>query len=356
MLYLPLRINLGSWILDQFLPTGKIKPELLKDIIQRAPVFDHRIVLGPGIGLDCGVIDGGDRYLVMKTDPITFATEEIGWYAVQISANDIATTGAKPEWMMITALMPEKSTTERLILEITNQIYQAAAEINISLVNAHTEITVDLNRPILVCSLIGEVEKDRLVTPKGVRPGNELLLTKGIPIEGTALLAKEFPDLLKEVLSEDELIEAKAFTHIPGIGVTKDAQIALQNGTVTGMHDPTEGGLASALWEFSTASGYALEIDPERIPIPELSAKICKRFHLNPLNTIASGALLLSVEAQDSAKIIQALEKADISCSKIGLVTDQKEVSVSDIKNKTLLPWPEQDDITKVFQHENRLF
>ncbi|MBP8965209.1 MAG: hypothetical protein KBG27_07720, partial [Flexilinea sp.] len=121
--------------MDQFLPTGKIKPELLKDIIQRAPVFDHRIVLGPGIGLDCGVIDGGDHYLVMKTDPITFATEEIGWYAVQISANDIATTGAKPEWMMITALLPEKSTTEQLILEITDQIYQAAAEINISLVN-----------------------------------------------------------------------------------------------------------------------------------------------------------------------------------------------------------------------------
>jgi hydrogenase maturation factor len=122
------------------------------------------------------------------------------------------------------------------------------------------------------------------------------------------------------------------------------------------MHDPTEGGLASALWEFSTASGYALEINPERIPIPEISAKICKRFHLNPLNTIASGALLLSVEAQDSAKIIQALEKADIPCSKIGLVTDREEVSVSDIKNKNLLPWPEQDDITKVFQHENRLF
>jgi len=335
--------------LKAILPTGKLRPDLLKSVIQKAPIFDPRLILGPGIGLDCGIVDIGSRYLIMKTDPITFATEEIGWYAVQITANDIATTGAKPVWMMVTALFPEGKTTDDLVLKITDQLFAAAADMQISLANAHTEITVGLDRPILICSMIGEVSKEKLITPAGARPGDDLLLTKGIPIEGTALLAKEFPDRLKTVLTDSELLQAQAYTHNPGIGVSKDAAIAVASGRVTGMHDPTEGGLAAALWEFSEACGSRLEIDTDLIPISSLSKKICESFQLNPLNTIASGSLLLSVHGQDSENVIRALTEAGIPCARIGSILLAQETAVWVRNEKRLLQWPEQDDITKFY-------
>jgi hydrogenase expression/formation protein HypE len=230
------------------LPLGKLPPEILEGILKQAPSFDERLFLGPGTGLDCAILDYGDRYLVLKTDPITFVSDEIGWYLVQINTNDIATTGALPKWLLVTALLPEGETTPELVEKLTNQVFQACRAHQISLIGGHTEITHGLDRPILIGTLIGEVSSQNLVTPKGARPGDSILITKGIPIEGTAILAREFPTRLTGELNAGEIDIARNFLHNPGISVLKEAQIAVKTGGVTAMHDPTEGGLAAALW------------------------------------------------------------------------------------------------------------
>ncbi len=231
------------------LPLGKLPPELLTKIIAKAPISDPRVVLGPGIGLDCAVVDMGDSFLVFKSDPITFATDEIGWYAVQINANDIATTGATPRWFLVTALLPEGETMAEGVAEISQQLFRACQDLGISLIGGHTEITYGLDRPIIVGTMIGEAAKDWLVTPRGCQPGDRILLTKGVPIEGTVILAREFPDRLEGILTEAEIQEASDYLYDPGISVLKDAKIALQTGEVTAMHDPTEAGLAGAIWD-----------------------------------------------------------------------------------------------------------
>lgn len=335
--------------MEKILPVGKLPPEVLKRIIEQAPVSDPRLIMGPGIGLDCGIIDNGNKFLVLKTDPITFATEEIGWYAIQIIANDIATTGATPLWLMVTALFPQNRTNESLIQSISGQLFNACKEMNITLVNAHTEITYGIDRPILMCSLVGEIDKNKLITPWGAKAGDDVLITKGIPIEGTALLAKEFPQQLIPFLNENELKTAQEYTHHPGIGISADARIAVTNGKVTAMHDPTEGGLASALWELSEACGYRIEFDSRLVPISRLSQKICEFFGLNPLNTIASGALLMSVNPEDTNKIIKALVTEGIPCAKIGVISDKKQVLVWNQADQRPLFRPEQDEIAKIF-------
>ena len=331
------------------LPIGKLPPEMLAEITRLAPVTDPRIQLGPGIGLDCGIIELEDRFLVMKTDPITFATDKIGWYAVNVNANDIATTGARPKWIMVTTLFPENKTDQKSVFKISEQLFDACRQMDISLVNAHTEITFGISRPIMICAMVGEVEKDKLVTPTGCRPGDAILVTKGVPIEGTAILAAEFSERLKGFLSEEELRIAQNFTHNPGIGVTRDAQLALAHGQVTAMHDPTEGGIASALWELSHASGRHFTVNPDLIPIPALSAKICGFFGLNPLNTIASGALLMTVAQADKDKILEAFKAENIPCKQIGTVSEHQGAGVTINDQGALLPWPERDEIGKVF-------
>ncbi len=250
------------------LPVGKLPPDLLARLIARAPATDARVRLRPGPGLDCAVVDLGDRLLVVKSDPITFATDDIGWYLVQVNANDLATTGAVPRWLMLTMLLPEGASTPALVEQWAGQVYGACRELGIDVIGGHTEVTHGLARPILAATLIGEAQAQRLVTPRGAQPGDRLLLTKGVPIEATALLAREFPSRLEEHLSQAELSEAQAFLTRPGISVVRDAALAMQAGKVTAMHDPTEGGLAGALWELAEACGHGLWFNPGRVPLP----------------------------------------------------------------------------------------
>ncbi len=334
--------------MTQPLPLGKLPVDLLARLLAQAPIKDTRVLYGPGIGLDCAVIDLGERVLVFKSDPITFATDNIGWYAVQVNANDVATTGADPRWMLASLLLPENSTTQAQVEAIFAQIYHAAAQLGISVVGGHTEVTYDLHRPVLVGTLIGEVDRERLVVPANVVPGDRLLLTKGVPIEGTALLAREFPQQLSGVLTEAELEEARQYLYQPGISVVRDAQIATRAGRVHAMHDPTEGGLAGALWELSDASAKRLVIDPAAVLVPDLARRICAAFGINPLATIASGALLLAVAEQDAPSIRAALEGEGIACAEIGHVKGGP-AGVCQV-NGLELPRPPRDDIARVFE------
>lgn len=335
--------------MTDFLPLGKLPADLLARLLSQAPIKDPRVLYGPGIGLDCAVVDLGERVLVFKSDPITFATDDIGWYAVQVNANDVATTGATPRWMLATLLLPEAATTQHSVEEIFDQLYRAAGALGISVVGGHTEITYDLRRPVLIGTLIGEVSREHLIMPSSARPGDRLLLTKGVPIEGTALLAREFPLRLSSILNLAELEEARQYLYQPGISVVRDARIAANAGQVHAMHDPTEGGLAGALWELSEASGQRLVVDPAAVPVPSIARKVCAAFGLNPLATIASGALLIAAASEDSAAIRTALEAEGIACAEIGWI-EEGPAGVWQSSGEPL-PRPARDDIARVFEN-----
>jgi len=331
---------------NSILPAGKLPPELPARVLAQAPCADPRVVIGPG--LDCAVVQSGDSYLVFKSDPITFAAANIGWYLVQVNANDIAAAGAAPRWMLVTALLPEGETTPELVEEISGQVYRACAELGIAVIGGHTEITCRLNRPILVGTLIGEAAPQMLVTPQGAQPGDRVLLTKGVPIEAVSILGREFEDRLRGKFSAQQIEEAKAYLYHPGISVVRDARVAMRSGRVHAMHDPTEGGVASALWELAEASRRSLIINPAAIPTPPLARDLCRYFAIDPLAAIASGALLLTAPAEDAADIRRALETEGIPCAEIGAVKDgPAEVRTSQGK---LLPRPPRDEIARIME------
>ncbi len=333
---------------NETLPLGKLPPALLAQVLAGAPINDERVILGPGIGMDCAVIDLGERLLVLKSEPITFVTRNLGWYAVQVSVNDIATTGALPRWYLASLLLPAGKTTPEQVLEIGEELFAACKALGISVVGGHTEVTRGIDHPIMAGALIGEVQPGKLITPRGAGPGDRVLLTKGVPIEGTAILAKEFPERLSGALSQEEIERAADYLYDPGISVLHDAQTALAAGEVTAMHDPTEGGLAAALWEMAEASGRHFRIDVGSVPVPELSARVCQVFDLDPLATIASGALLLTVKEAGAAAVCAALANEGIPCAEIGRV-EAGEWGVSTASGEPL-PRPERDEITRVFE------
>jgi len=337
---------------DKPLPLGKLPYALLGDMLDRFGArTDPRVVMGPRFGEDAAVIEMPDCYLVTKTDPVTFATEDIGWYAVNVNANDIATRGASPKWFMATVLLPESGATESLVESIFSQIRRACDDLNVTVVGGHTEVTHGLDRPIVSGCMLGEVAKDGLVTTSGAKPGDAVILTKGIVIEGTAIIAREKKaELCRLGYGEDYLKICADFLYTPGISVVKDALIAADVG-VSAMHDPTEGGLAAGLYEIAEASGVGIHVDRRNIPLLMEAEILCGEYGLDPMGTLTSGTLLIAAPPENADSIGERLNTAGIRSAVIGEVRDRDYgLKIGAGGRETELAFSSRDEITRIFE------
>ena len=332
------------------IPVGKLPAEHLARLLAKHTHPDPRLVVGARVGEDAAVIDMGDRYLVAKTDPITFATDEIGWYAVNVNANDIACAGATPRWFLATLLLPEGKADIALVETLFEQIATACDQLNVTLAGGHTEITYGLDRPVVVGHMLGEVAPDRLVATAGARVGDDIIVTKGVAVEATAIIAREKAGELRETFDADYLRRCQGFLHNPGISVLRDAQVAQAAGTVHAMHDPTEGGLATGLWEISQAAGVGLEIDEAAIPVLPETAALCAHFGLDPLGAIASGALLIACPSAGTGAIVEALARAGIPAARIGRAVKGGECQLLSPEGARQLPAFARDEIARLFE------
>jgi hydrogenase maturation factor len=283
---------------------GKLPAEILAGLLARIPRNDPRVLLGPGIGRDAAVLDmGSGRVLVAKMDPVTFAAEDIGWYAVNVNANDVACMGARPAWFMATALLPPGAPTD-LANEIFDQLLQTTDALGIELIGGHTEITIGLARPIVCGAMLGEASRDEIITGEGVRPGDAVVLAGSIAVEGTALLAREAPDILRRTGIDDAAIaKARDLLHEPGISIIEAARSLCRVTHPRLMHDPTEGGLATALYEMAASAGSTLRVDMAEVPVLLETKQICRLLGLDAFGLLASGALLAIVSSEDSDSV-----------------------------------------------------
>ena len=334
---------------EEILPVGKLPASLLASLLSNLR-FDDRVVVRPAVGEDVAAIDFGDRYLVIKTDPITFTTEHQGWYLANVNANDIATAGAEPKWCVVTALLPENRTTQELAESVFKELSDALRELNVTLCGGHTEITYGLDRTILVGAMLGEVPKDRLVDKSSARPGDAVLMTKWVPIEGASIIARERGDDMKAAFSKEEIERAGRFLFDPGISVIKEAMAASRAARVHAMHDITEGGVVTGLVELAVSTGTGIKASADAIPVDELARRMCNHFQLDPLGTIASGSLLVAVAPEDEAGVLCAVRAAGVECGKVGTLTDRPgEHVIVDGGVEKPLPQFKRDEISKLF-------
>jgi len=333
------------------LPVGKLRAETLQAVFDKHPIRDPRVVVGPRVGEDAAVIDLGDRYLVATADPITFATDDPGWYALQVNANDVAVRGARPRWFLATLLLPEGRTSEETVTGLFAQLAEACTELDVALVGGHTEVTHGLDRPIVAGTMLGEVAKDKLVTTGGARVGDAVVMTKGVPLEGAAIMAREREaEARARGVPAAALRRARGFLRRPGLSVLPEVEIACELAQVHAMHDPTEGGIATALVELAVAAGVGLRIDRDRITVLPEGRALCEAFGLDPLGTIASGALLMTLAPADAGIVIHALAREAIDCHFIGQVVPREQgVMLVDGTRQWPMPVFAQDEITKLF-------
>ncbi|MCS6953827.1 MAG: AIR synthase-related protein [Bryobacterales bacterium] len=297
---------------------GKLPSPLLERLLRSVSCPDASVVLGPAVGEDAAVIDtGGPELLAVKTDPITFAREDAPHYLLAVNCNDLATVGAKPRWLLVTALLPE-GVTESDVEALFRRLRQACETFGVALIGGHTEVTVGLDRPILVGGLLGTVAREALLHTAAVRAGDAIVLAGAIAVEGTALLAREHGHSLRAAGLKEEWIERAArLLDAPGISVLPAAQAARSAARIHAMHDPTEGGLAMALHELADAAGVGLRVYRDAIPVLEECSRICEALQLDPLGLLASGALLIALHPADVASVLDRLREAGIRAARI---------------------------------------
>lgn len=298
------------------LPLGKIPVDILEEVVfKNLGVKREEVTLGPASGFDGSVIKVGDKCIIISTDPLTGAIERLGWLAVNINANDVATFGVEPAFFFSCILLPENA--DRKIVEtICTQMDKAARNLGMAIAGGHCEVTPGIKNPVVVGCAMGMTEKDKYVTAGGANPEDKLILTKSAGIEGTAILASDREKQLKKRIEFSVLEKAQNFSN--QISVVKDAMIAFKTGGVHAMHDPTEGGIFGGIHELADASNLGVKIFEERIPVQPETIEICQFYKIDPLQLISSGALLISVRPDSAEKIIEKLRHNSIQSSVIG--------------------------------------
>ena len=337
-----------------FLP-GKVPTDVLQKIVfKNLGIKRDDVILDPSIGEDAAIVKAGNQILAISSDPITGAEKWLGWLAVHVSANDVATRGVQPRWFNSIILLPKNSTTKR-IEKICTQMDKAANQLDIAIIGGHCEITPGIDHSIVTGCAIGVADQGKYVTSSGAQAGNKIILTKGAGIEGTAILASDRRKELLEYFDKSFLKKAESF--FEKISVVKDAMTAFKTGGVNAMHDPTEGGVAGGIHELADAANVGFNVYEKNINIQKETRQICKHFKIDPLQLIGSGSLLVIASEQKTDEIIDRLTRNSIQASVIGELTG-KSFQRNLIKNngeKTKLVRPVNDHLWKALAKKEKI-
>ncbi len=327
---------------------GKVSETILKrSVFKQIRTKRDEVLLGAGVGEDCAAVklEPGEIFVV-STDPITGTVKDIGTLAIQVTVNDLASSGAEPVGVMLTVLLPEYI-EEADIKEMMHQVEEACAKCNIQVMGGHTEVSRAVNQPIISVAGVGKVREDRLVSTAGAKAGQDIVLTKWIGVEGTAIIAKEKEAELRTHFSKAFVDTAKGFDQY--LSVLPEAALASKSG-VSAMHDVTEGGIYGALWEVAEASGIGLEIDLKAIPIRQETVEICEYFGLNPYYLISSGCMLMA--SDHGHDLVRELQKAGIPAVVIGKATSGNARRILNGEEESFLERPKTDELYKIYETE----
>ena len=296
---------------------GKLTNEQLDRLILSKLKHTRReVVCAPSIGVDCSAVDLSGGLAVLSCDPITAAETGIGRLTVNVSCNDAAASGAEPVGLMVTFLLPP-SVTEEEIGALADELVSAAAAANVDIIGGHTEITPAVTRIVTCATVIAKPVGASLVTPKGMREGDDIVITKHAGLEGAIILADKLPEG-QTVLTDTEMDEVHSFAALTT--VVREGLYAARHGA-TAMHDVTEGGVLGALWEMSTASACGIQFDFNDIPVHPITKKLCEYYKIDVYKLISSGAMLIS--CPDGHALCEGLRGLGIEAHVIGRAVDK---------------------------------
>lgn len=324
--------------------TGKIPESVLKrSILKQFHTKREDVAVSAGVGEDCAAVWAKDKDIfVFSSDPVIWNDDFCGMRAVHGTLNDLASAGAEPVGLLLTAMLPTEI-QEPQIRRMTQLIQAECEKYQVQVLGGHTEITPAVNQPIITVTGVGKTSEGKAISTSGAKPGDDIVITKWIGLEGTARIARAKTEELGTRYPMHLIDEAVAFDRY--LSIIPEAATAVKSG-VSAMHDVSEGGIFGALWELAECSGVGLEIDLKKIPIRQETVEVCEFFGLNPYQLVSGGSLL--VAAPDGNALVMKLMEEGIHASVVGkAVAGNDRILVNEEERRFLEP-PKTDEIHKL--------
>ena len=320
---------------------GKLKESVLKrSILKQLHTRNEEVLVKPTVGGDFGAVSiSKELAAVISSDPITLTGENIGSSAIIAACNDVACSGATPIGVSVTLLLPTTFNEDEL-RDLMKDMDAACQECGVDILSGHTEVTRAVKEPVVVVTAMGTVATEMLIHSSDVQPGMDIVATKWVGLEGTAILAKEREEELRTRYAKPFIDNAKVFGQM--MSIVPEAAVAIKSGA-SAMHDVSEGGIFGALWELAESAGVGLEIDLKKIPIRQETVEICEFFDLNPYKIVSGGCLLIATA--DGNGMILELEKAGIPATVIGKAIDSNDRVLLNEDERRFLETTQTDEL-----------
>lgn len=295
---------------------GKLDNDVLKKLVlDKFPRTRIESYGSPAIGEDCARLDLGGDLTVLSTDPITSAgIGQLGRLSVHVNCNDAAAAGAEPVGLLITLLLPP-DTTEADIARIADDVAAACRAAHVDVLGGHTEVTDAVTRPVTNTTVVARCPVSG--TLPGMRPGDDLVLTKYAALEGTLLILEDRPQYAQD-LTEKQKKTVQSIAEM--LSVVPEGLYAARHGA-TAMHDITEGGVYGAVWEMAERYGCGVTVFPRSVPFLPETEILCQAAGIDPFRLIGSGSMLIACKHGDA--LVKGLSDIGIPASVIGKVTER---------------------------------
>jgi hydrogenase expression/formation protein HypE len=326
---------------------GKIHPEFFDRVIYpRLGVEDKNIIIGPRHGVDYGVLQVGEKYLAMSTDPFfivpAFGFARAAWFAFHIIMSDVAVSGLKPKYLTVDLNLPPEM-TEAQMAEMWRSVDAEAKKYDVSIITGHTARYAGCNYPMVGgATSIAVGEEPELRGPQRVKTGDQIVITKGPAVETTGLLAVLFPN--KFIAAGGQAFQQAAADIFGQMSVMDDCAIAREFAGVHVMHDATECGIWGGLYEMARAGDYGLKIEQDLIPVQPVIKRTAELFNFDPFCAISEGTLIAIVDKNEAAGLVAALKKKGIAGSSCGeVVAREKGIKIISGGKERILDHPKVD-------------
>lgn len=324
---------------------GKISENVLKrSVLRKIKTHREEVINGAGIGKDCAILAHADGMeTVLSTTPVSAPLAELSRYAIPMALNNVAVAGAEPIGVLLTILLPEE-TQEPELAQLMEQAEEICSGQQVEILGGHTEVTPVVREPVMTVTGIGQRKHIQPGCLSGIAPGQDIVISKWIGLEGTARIAKRYRDELRQRFPMRMIEDAADYDRY--LSVIPEAATAVKSG-VCGMHDVSRGGIFAALWEMASGAGVGLHVDFKKLPVRQETIEICEYFALNPYELLSGGCLIMT--AQDGEKLVLELTRAGIPAVIVGKTTDSNDRVLYNGEEKRFLDMPKTDQIYHIF-------
>ncbi|MDY3868170.1 MAG: AIR synthase-related protein [Pyramidobacter sp.] len=296
---------------------GKLPPTVLeKQILKYCGAHRPEVLIGPGVGEDAALIDWPrGKLLAVSSDPIVGAEIGAGRYLVHVNANDIACKGGDPAYLVVTLIIPKEYGRE-FASQVMAEAHEACLSINVSIIGGHTEITDRYAKPVIMGTMLGTTDYN--YRADSICPGDCLIVTKHVGLEGMSIIAHDRPDLLSDLLTPEQIAQMRSWLH--SVSVLNDAHCIRDLARF--MHDPTEGGFMGGMTEISRLGRLGIQLDHDAVPVHPWTRRVSQKLGFDPLKLISSGVLLAVVPENAVSVALSRLHAAGIDAVVAGRVTE----------------------------------